>query len=678
MKDRVYCSVQRLPSIYTTALILFRKNVLDSPLTLQDPGNSIMLVMESTILDMIRMERNGEVIDRNLIRACCRMLEGLYDSTTEDETRKLYLLEFEPKFLEASRVFYRKEGQDLLTNADASTFCSHARRRLKEEEERCQQTISPLTETKIKAVVDKEFIGAHIRDVINMPGTGVRHMLDNDRIEDLTNVYDLIARVDQRKIALKDAVQKRIVELGREINSTGSVSAAALKPEAEKADKGDKGLNQQTAAAITWVEEILLLKSKYDKLWEQAFKKDAVMEKALELSFQDFINENQRSSEHLSLFLDQHLKQGAKGKTEAEVDVLLDKGIVLLQYLADKDAFEKYYKKHMSKRLLMKKTVSRDMERLMLSKMKTRIGNSFTQKLEGLLKDMNISDDLNAQYKNYVSKLDDGSVRRIEMDASILTTTVWPFDHLSRATEEDGTPRLQCVYPVELEGLKQSFEKFYLNKHSGRALKWLPSMGTADIRATFRGSNGKVKRHELNVSTFGTVILMLFNEAAPGFTMTFDEIHAATNIPKNELFRNLQSLSVAPKTRVLKKEPMSREIKPEDQFSFNEDFTSQYLKVKVSVIARDANRVENSDERKETQKRIDEERALAIDSALVRVMKQRKHLLHHQLMNEALLLLTSRFQPDMTMIKKRIESLIDREYLERGADPETPSYTYLA
>ena len=672
----MYCADQRRPSIYTTALILFRVHVLDSALTPQESNNSIRLVLEHTILDMIRMERNGEVIDRNLIRACCHMLEGLYDSTTEDETRKLYLLEFEPKFLLASQEFYRKEGQELLANADASTFCSHARRRLKEEEERCQQTISVLTEPKIKAVVDKELIGAHIRDVINMPGTGVKHMLDNDRIEDLANVYDLIARVDHRKGALRDAVQKRIVELGREINTAGSVNAAATKPDGEKGDKADKGLNQQTAAAIAWVEEILLLKSKYDKLWAEAFRKNVVMEKALELSFQDFINENQRSAEHLSLFLDQHLKQGAKGKTEAEVDVLLDKGIVLLQYLADKDAFEKYYKKHMSKRLLMKKTVSRDMERLMLSKMKTRIGNSFTQKLEGLLKDMNISDDLNAQYKNYVSKLDDGSTKRIEMDASILTTTVWPFDHLSRTTEDDGTPRLHCIYPAELEGLKQSFEKFYLNKHSGRALKWLPSMGTADIRATFKGSNGKVKRHELNVSTFGTIILMLFKETASDFTMTFEEIHAATNIPKNELIRNLQSLSVAPKTRILKKEPMSREVKPEDQFSFNEDFTSPYLKVKVSVIA--ANRVENIDERKETQKRIDDERGLAIDSALVRVMKQRRQLAHVKLVNEALSLLIPRFKPDTGMIKKRIESLIDREYLERGSDPHTPSYTYLA
>lgn len=46
-------------------------------------------------------------------------------------------------------------------------------------------------------------------------------------------------------------------------------------------------------------------------------------------------------------------------------------------------------------------------------------------------------------------------------------------------------------------------------------------------------------------------------------------------------------------------------------------------------------------------------------------------------MTETLSQLAVRFVPDVNMIKRRIESLIDREYLERvGEDP--PTYGYVA
>ena len=46
-------------------------------------------------------------------------------------------------------------------------------------------------------------------------------------------------------------------------------------------------------------------------------------------------------------------------------------------------------------------------------------------------------------------------------------------------------------------------------------------------------------------------------------------------------------------------------------------------------------------------------------------------------MNEVLTQLASRFVPDVNMVKKRIESLINREYLERVGE-EPPTYGYIA
>ena len=676
--DRVFSQDGRRPSIYMRTMALFRTEVLMTPYN--DEVDTLTL-LESIILDMIKMERRGEIVDRALVRGCCYMLEGLYETYNEDETTKLYLTSFEPKFLEASRRYYREEGQKLLANADASTFCSHARQRLKEEEERCQQTISPITEPKIKAVVDKEFISAHIKEVINMEGTGARSMLDNDRIADLKNVFELIARVDPRKAALKEAVQKRVVELGTEINKTAINTSAAPPPKAPSkalADKAppEKGINQQTQAAITWVEQILDLKSKYDRLWTLAFLKDTVMEKALEVSFQDFINANDRSPEHLSLFLDEYMKRGGKGKSEAEVDQLLDRGILLLQYLANTDLFETYYRKHLARRLLMKKSVSRDMERQMLSKMKMKLGNNITQKLEGMIRDMELSDSLAPQYKKDLGELGDVDPTRVDIDARIITANVWPFEALFKSGD-DNEVRQQCKYPASIDRTKQLYERFYLGKHTGRKLTWMPNLGEADLRATFKSTDGKVRRYELNVPTYAMIVLLLFNELPKGQGLTFEEIMAETSIGESELTKILHSLSAIPKWRVLKKDPPTKEILPSDTFLYNETFSSQFVKIKIGAVV-GSNKIETSEERKETQNRVDTERGHAIEAAIVRIMKQRKNLGHQQLMTETLQQLSNRFQPDVNMVKKKIEALIDREYLERGPDPAKPSYTYLA
>jgi cullin 3 len=58
-------------------------------------------------------------------------------------------------------------------------------------------------------------------------------------------------------------------------------------------------------------------------------------------------------------------------------------------------------------------------------------------------------------------------------------------------------------------------------------------------------------------------------------------------------------------------------------------------------------------------------------------MKARKRLHHNQLVEETIKQLSSRFTPDLTEIKKRIENLIDREFLTR-TEEDHHLYDYLA
>ena len=82
----------------------------------------------------------------------------------------------------------------------------------------------------------------------------------------------------------------------------------------------------------------------------------------------------------------------------------MDKTITVFRYLTDKDVFERYYKGHLAKRLLLGRSVSDDAERGMLAKLKVECGYQFTQKLEGMFHDMRISSDTMEAYRDHLSK----------------------------------------------------------------------------------------------------------------------------------------------------------------------------------------------------------------------------------------------------------------------------------
>ena len=102
------------------------------------------------------------------------------------------------------------------------------------------------------------------------------------------------------------------------------------------------------------------------------------------------------------------------------------------------------------------------------------------------------------------------------------------------------------------------------------------------------------------------------------------------------------------------------------QFTFNYDFSSALRRIKVSTLPPLASgRTEGDAERRATRERVESDRRFEVEAAIIRVMKARKRLEHNLLVAEVTRMLQRRFAADPVMIKKRIEDLIEREFLER-------------
>ena len=104
---------------------------------------------------------------------------------------------------------------------------------------------------------------------------------------------------------------------------------------------------------------------------------------------------------------------------------------------------------------------------------------------------------------------------------------------------------------------------------------------------------------------------------------------------------------------------------------FNAQFTNERVRIKINSIQLK----ETPKETEETHERVFRDRQYQVDAAIVRIMKSRKTLSHALLMAEVFQQI--RFPARPTDVKKRIESLIDREYLERDAQ-NAQVYNYLA
>ncbi|XP_074309731.1 cullin-3A [Silene latifolia] len=613
--DRTFVPSTHKTPVYELGLNLWRDHVIHS--------SNIQPRLLNTLLDLVLKERTGEVINRGLMRNIIKMFMDLGPSVYQED--------FEKPFLEVSANFYHIESQQFIESCDCGDYLKKAERRLNEEIERVSHYLDVRSEEKITKVVEREMVANHMLRLVHMENSGLVNMLLDDKYEDLGRMYNLFRRVTNGSNTVRDVMTSHIRDTGKQL---------VTDPERVK-------------DPVEFVQRLLDEKDKYDKIISLAFGNDKTFQNALNSSFEYFINLNPRSPEFISLFVDDKLRKSLKGVSEEDVEVVLDKVMMLFRYLQEKDVFEKYYKQHLAKRLLSGKTVSDDAERSLIVKLKTECGYQFTSKLEGMFTDMKTSEDTTQGfYSSHGAELGDGPTLAVQ----VLTTGSWPTQS-----------SIPCNLPAELSVLCEKFRSYYLGTHTGRRLSWQTNMGTADIKATF----GKGQKHELNVSTYQMCVLMLFNNAD---RLTYREIELATEIPTIELKRCLQSLALVKGKNVLRKEPMSKDIGENDSFLFNDKFSSKFYKVKIGTVV---SQKESEPEKQETRQRVEEDRKPQIEAAVVRIMKSRKVLDHNNVIAEVTKQLQSRFLPNPVEIKKRIESLIEREFLERDS-ADRKLYRYLA
>jgi hypothetical protein len=506
---------------------------------------------------------------------------------------------------------------------------------------------------RVRAALTEDLLLADGERLLVAPECGVRAMLAAGRFEALAKVARALADTPLHARAA-DLFQAHMLA---EAPAETEAAAEGAPPDAAR-------------AAAVFLDAVLALHARLAAPLLALLPGDMQFTRAHATAMTELVNRGgvERAPAALAAYVDRLLRGGGEKhqSDERAEEARVTAALGLFAFLRDQDEFAESYRVHMARRLLDRRSASNDMERLAVALMKSRCGAAYTARMEGMLVDATTSaTELRADYDRHAAEQ---SPLQARVDVCVLTASHWPTQ-----------PALAgLTLPAAMRAHVDRFAGFYAARFPHRKLEWAHTQGQASVRFRANGGDGFV---DLQVGTAQAAVLLALDEA-PAATdlaalqrrmgMSEDLLKRAVHslaFGRYRVLRRCRSAAVAAAAAAAEdgggggKE--SGKIQMTDAFEPNPAFRCEERRPTIPMPqpapAHDPRRME-------------EDRSAAIDAAVIRTMKTRQTLGHQALLVEVLGQLAF-FKPDPKQIKRRIESLIERDYLERDG---TATYKYLA
>lgn len=617
------------------------------------------------ILKLIEKERLGATINTRLISGVinCYVELGLDDDDQKPLKNSgpelsIYKQAFEEKFIKETRDFYARESSEFLDNSSLIEYMRKIEHRLAEEQKRVGSYLHKSTEETLIPICEEVLIQKHLA---RFHQEFQLKLEEDGQKENLSLIYHLVSRIAEGSNHLRSVFEHHIVNRG-------------LK-EIEKC-----GLDAIQDPSL-FVNTVLEVHSYFAQLVKEAFNGDPMFMASIDKACEKFINNNNvtkltdslsKPSELMAKYCDLLLKKSAKNPEEEELEERLKQVITVFRYLVDKDVFQRFYIKHFSRRLIYFTSSSDDAEMSMISKLKEACGYEYTSKLQRMYQDIAVvSKEQNEKFKEHMRGK--GESLSYDLHVQILTSGSWPWQ----------APQQDILLPPELSAGITKFEEFYHQKFNGRKLSWLMQFSKGDVHTNCFRTN-----YVFTASAYQMIVLLQFNKAT---SYTVMELSNNTKIELDLLRQILGSLikvkiltcvseiseespmKQPEESMVDSKDTLESRLQPDTVVQLFLDYKSKKIRVNINMPLK----AEIRQEQEKTHKNIEDDRKILIQASIVRIMKTRKSLNHQNLMIEVINQLSSRFKPSVPVIKRCIDTLIEKEYLQRDQTSKD-TYIYVA
>ncbi|KAK2719989.1 cullin-2-like [Artemia franciscana] len=588
------------------------------------------------LLDGVKNDRTDIITDQKEVGIMKTVISS-FVVAGQHRTReplKLYQDVFEEPYLKSTGDHYRQEANDQIHKTPVSQYMEKVLQRREEEKTRCWKFLHESSYAKVSNEIEQRMVADHLTYLQSTLAT----MVSEETVKDLANAYQVLKTVQGGLNELVKLVEEHIKKMGRE--ATQNVDF------------------DQPNAPITFVEAVLEIHNTYANMISSYFHNDQHFTSALGRASASVVNAKHknrnvsRSAELLAKYCDTMLRKSARGTSDSDIDDKLAESVTVFKYLDDKDLFQRHYAKLLAKRLIYQSSASMDAEEAMINRFKQACGYEFTNKLHRLYTDQAVSTDLQERFMDSMSK--QGVTFGHNVVFNIMQQGAWPFS---------STPVTPFILPQPLEKSVSEYEAFYRRTFNGRKLTWMYQHSLVDVRLTY------LKRSYIaTVFAFQYGILSQFETADEA---KCSQLQEATNLNDDQFARNLYGL-LEQKILLSDKSDL-KDLSGETVVRVNLSFASKKNRFKVPI----AQTRESQTQETEEAKNVDEDRKNFLQAAIVRIMKSRKSLKHNALVQEVVTQARSRFAPNVQLIKRAIEGLIEKEYIQRSTN-NPDEYNYIA
>ncbi|KAA0150006.1 hypothetical protein FNF29_05626 [Cafeteria roenbergensis] len=622
-------------------------------------------VMEH-VLALVDEFRKGCDVDRSLIKGVAELfvlvgllgskvhanvkdvndMEALAKSPTALDDNDSFVKWFQDPYCKRTSTFYSARSDEWFASGNMSEFCAAADKALATEQSLALATLNPKTwEAARESFLDAVLL-SRLDDVVRH-STGLALMIREQRLDDIACMYRVLSQFGDGAGAQKMAelISEYMTEAGDGIlKKRASEVQRAVDAKDLRADIFTEDSD--------FIEALIALMTFFNSMVAEQCADDPAIRQVVSNVMRKLVNCNAlgESDQHptaelIAKYVDKLMCEGTKSSASPDQP---QHAVTLFAFVNDRDLFQESHRNLLSKRLLSGSTASYDDERDFIGLLKAVVGPTFTTKFEGMLTDILTPD---ASLKAF-QEARKAKRSPLDMDVTILCHGHWP--------PAFPTPAVRLT--DALYSAADEFETYYRSKQASRKVSFALAEGTMTVRGFF-SKGGKDAWYDFSCNTLQGLHLLRFNESE---SWKCADLASAVGVSPADCTQLIKPFVFSSSCRVIIDKTLADDhkagkkirkvVEPEHTLVFNLKFSSKKKAVKVPDV-----------QLKETANKaaIDVGRKHVLDAAIVRIMKTRKTLKLQALVLETEAQARRLFAPDPRLTKKRIEHLIEQDYLER-------------